>query len=136
MELLNFHLGYLGNSVIIADRCSMYQSILSTNIYPLSNPRDPDSLVELSWRQDFCIEIYGHQCNLQDARLRVNRLPLGFHWLVTMDQTPATRVIKPHQGVKPEHVLSLEIKSFLCMTGSSDLVLTSLLDDVDVRRSF
>ena len=59
VELLNFHLGYHGNSVIIADRYSMHQSTLSTNIYPLSNPRDPDS-VKLSWRQDFCIEIYGH----------------------------------------------------------------------------
>ena len=94
----------------------MHQSTLSTNIYPLSNPRDPDS-VELSQRQDFCIEIYGYWCNLQVARLWVN-----------------THVIKPHQGVKPEHVLSLEIKSFLCMTGSSDLVLTSLLNDVHVRR--
>ena len=71
------------------------------------------------------------KCNRQVARLWVNRLPLGVYWLVIMDQTPATHVIKPH------HVLSLEIESFLCMTGSSDLVLTSLLlDDVDVRRSF
>ena len=70
------------------------------------------------------------KCNRQVARLWANRLPLGVHWLVIMDQTPATHVIKPH------HVLSLEIESFLCMTGSSDLVLTSLLDDVDVRRSF
>ena len=76
------------------------------------------------------------KCNPQIARLWVNRLPLGVHWSVIMDQTPATHVIKPHQGVKIEHVLSLEIESFLCMTGSSDLVMTSLLDDVDVRRSF
>ena len=74
----------------------------------------------------------------------VNRLPgrgltgypLGFHRLVTMNQTSPTRVIKSRQGVRPEHVLSLEIESFLHTTETSDLVLISLLDDFDVRRRF
>ena len=66
---------------------------------------------------------------------RLTGYPLGFHRFVTMNQTPPSPAIKPHQGVRPEHVLCLWIDSYLFTTGSSsNPVLISLLDDFDVTR--
>ena len=53
------------------------------------------------------------RCNPQVARLRLTGYPLGFHRLVTVNQGPLMRVIKPHQDVRPENVLCIEIKSYL-----------------------
>ena len=77
------------------------------------------------------------RCNQHVARLPGCKLtghPLGFCRLVTINQTPPTSEIKPHQGVRLIRCFVYEFKVMFYDRVFYHLLLISLFDNFDVTR--